>query len=105
MNIFLRIITKLLIILFFSNSALSSELEFEKILTDNFKLITKSSSKTIDPVKEKFLKSNFSKVEYFLSLWKNKKLLITKKTKIIAPLKQKNELGYELIQFSNDKNL
>ena len=105
MNIFLRIITKLLIILFFSNSALSSELEFEKILTDNFKLITKSSSKTIDPVIEKLLKSNFSKVEDFLSLWKNKKLLFTKKTKIIATLKQKNELGYELIQFSNDKNL
>ena len=63
MNVFLKIIPKLLIILFFSNSALSSELEFEKILTDNFKLITKSSSKTVEPVIEKLLSSNFSKVE------------------------------------------
>jgi len=105
MKFFLRIIPKLLIILFFSNSALSSESDFEKVLTDNFKLITKSSSKTVEPVIEKLLNSNFSKVEEFLKFWKSKKLIFTKKTKIIATLKQKNELGYELIQFSNNKNL
>ena len=105
MKFFLRIIPKLLIILFFSNSALSSESDFEKVLTDNFKLITKSSSKTVEPVIEKLLSSNFSKVEEFLKFWKSKKLIFTKKTKIIATLKQKNELGYELIQFSNNKNL
>ena len=105
MKFFLRIIPKLLIILFISNSALSSETDFEKVLTDNFKLITKSSSKTVEPVIEKLLNSNFSKVEEFLKFWKSKKLIFTKKTKIIATLKQKNELGYELIQFSNNKNL
>ena len=105
MKFFLRIIPKLLIILFFSNSALSSESDFEKVLSDNFKLITKSSSKTVEPVIEKLLNSNFSKVEEFLKFWKSKKLIFTKKTKIIATLKQKNELGYELIQFSNNKNL
>ena len=105
MKFFFRIIPKLLIILFFSNSALSSESEFEKVLTDNFKLITKSSSKTVEPVIEKLLNSNFSKVEEFLKFWKSKKLIFTKKTKVIATLKQKNELGYELIQFSNNKNL
>ena len=87
MKFFFRIIPKLLIILFFSNSALSSESEFEKVLTDNFKLITKSSSKTVEPVIEKLLNSNFSKVEEFLKFWKNKKLIFSKKTKVMLAIR------------------
>ena len=84
---------------------LHQNLKFENVLSENFKLITKSSSKTIDPVIKKLLNTNAPIVGDFLKKWKNKKLYFIKKTNSIVSLKEINTNGYELVQFSNKKNL
>ena len=106
MKFFLKIIISLFVSLMFSNSLYASQnLKFENELIENFKLITKSSSKTIDPVIKKLLNTNSPLVVDFLKKWKNKKLYFIKKTNLIVTLKEKKAENYELLQFSNKKNL
>ena len=106
MKFFLKIIISLFVSLMFSNSLYASQnLKFENVLLENFKLITKSSSKTIDPVIKKLLNTNSPLVVDFLKKWKNKKLYFIKKTNLIVTLKEKKAENYELLQFSNKKNL
>ena len=106
MKFFLKIIISLFVSLMFSNSLYASQnLKFENVLLENFKLITKSSSKTIDPVIKKLLNTNSPLVVDFLKKWKNKKLYFIKKTNLIVTLKEKKAGNYELLQFSNKKNL
>ena len=106
MNILFKIIISLFAtVLFTSSSYASQNLKFENVLSENFKLITKSSSKTIDPVIKKLLNTNAPIVGDFLKKWKNKKLYFIKKTNSIVSLKEINTNGYELVQFSNKKNL
>ena len=106
MKFFLKIIISLFISLMFSNSLYASQnLKFENVLLENFKLITKSSSKTIDPVIKKLLNTNSPLVVDFLKKLKNKKLYFIKKTNLIVTLKEKKAENYELLQFSNKKNL
>ena len=106
MKFFLKIIISLFVSLMFSNSLYASQnLKFENVLLENFKLITKSSSKTIDPVIKKLLNTNSPLVFDFLKKWKNKKLYFIKKTNLIVTLKEKKAENYELLQFSNKKNL
>ncbi|MDA9973490.1 urea ABC transporter permease subunit UrtB [Alphaproteobacteria bacterium] len=90
----------------FSNSLYASQnLKFKNVLLENFELITKSSSKTVDPVIKKLLNTNSPLVVDFLKKWKNKKLYFIKKTNLIVTLKEKKAGNYELLQFSNKKNL
>ena len=106
MKFFLKIIISLFVSLMFSNSLYASQnLKFENVLLENFKLITKSSSKTIDPVIKKLLNTNSPLVVDFLKKLKNKKLYFIKKTNLIVTLKEKKAENYELLQFSNKKNL
>ena len=106
MKFFLKIIISLFVSLMFSNSLYASQnLKFENELIENFKLITNSSSKTIDPVIKKLLNTNSPLVVDFLKKWKNKKLYFIKKTNLIVTLKEKKAGNYELLQFSNKKNL
>jgi len=106
MNILFKIIISLFATVLFTSSLYASQnLKFENVLSENFKLITKSSSKTIDPVIKKLLKTNAPIVGDFLKKWKNKKLYFIKKTNSIVSLKEINTNGYELVQFSNKKNL
>ena len=106
MKFFLKIIISLFVSLMFSNSLYASQnLKFENELIENFKLITNSSSKTIDPVIKKLLNTNSPLVVDFLKKWKNKKLYFIKKTNLIVTLKEKKAENYELLQFSNKKNL
>ena len=106
MNILFKIIISLFATVLFTSSLYASQnLKFENVLSENFKLITKSSSKTIDPVIKKLLNTNAPIVGDFLKKWKNKKLYFIKKTKSIVSLKEINTNGYELVQFSNKKNL
>ena len=106
MKFFLKIIISLFVSLMFSNSLYASQnLKFENELIENFKLITNSSSKTIDPVIKKLLNTNSPLVFDFLKKWKNKKLYFIKKTNLIVTLKEKKAENYELLQFSNKKNL
>ena len=106
MKFFLKIIISLFVSLMFSNSLYASQnLKFENVLLENFKLITNSSSKTIDPVIKKLLNTNSPLVFDFLKKWKNKKLYFIKKTNLIVTLKEKKAENYELLQFSNKKNL
>ena len=106
MKFFLKIIISLFVSLMFSNSLYASQnLKFENELIENFKLITNSSSKTIDPVIKKLLNTNSPLVDDFLKKWKNKKLYFIKKTNLIVTLKEKKAGNYELLQFSNKKNL
>ncbi|MDC0456929.1 urea ABC transporter permease subunit UrtB [Alphaproteobacteria bacterium] len=106
MKFFLKIIISLFVSLMFSNSLYASQnLKFENVLLENFKLITKSSSKTINPVIKKLLNTNSPLVVDFLKKWKNKKLYFIKKTNLIVTLKEKKAENYELLQFSNKKNL
>lgn len=94
-------------ILIFNLSSINSSQakELEKVLSENFKLIIKSSSKTIEPVIDKLLKTESPKLEEFLQIWKEKKLYFVKKTKKIVIIKQKISEDFEIIQFSNDRNL
>ena len=106
MKFFLKIIISLFVSLMFSNSLYASQnLKFKNVLLENFELITKSSSKTIDPVIKKLLNTNSPLVFDFLKKWKNKKLYFIKKTNLIVTLKEKKAENYELLQFSNKKNL
>ena len=106
MNILFKIIISLFATVLFTSSLYASQnLKFENVLSENFKLITKSSSKTIDPVIKKLLNTNAPIVGDFLKKWKNKKLYFIKNTSSIASLKEINTNGYELVQFSNKKNL
>jgi len=106
MNILFKIIISLFATVLFTSSLYASQnLKFENVLSENFKLITKSSSKTIDPVIKKILNTNAPIVGDFLKKWKNKKLYFIKKTNSIVSLKEINTNGYELVQFSNKKNL
>ena len=106
MNILFKIIISLIATVLFTSSLYASQnLKFENVLSENFKLITKSSSKTIDPVIKKLLNTNAPIVGDFLKKWKNKKLYFIKKTNSIVSLKEINTNGYELVQFSNKKNL
>ena len=94
-------------ILIFNLSSINSSQakELEKVLSENFKLIIKSSSKTIEPVIDKLLKTESPKLQEFLQIWKEKKLYFVKKTKKIVIIKQKISEDFEIIQFSNDRNL
>ena len=106
MNILFKIIISLFATVLFTSSLYASQnLKFENVLSENFKLITKSSSKTIDPVIKKLLNTNAPIVGDFLKKWKNKKLYFIKKTNSIVSLKEINTNGYEIVQFSNKKNL
>ena len=106
MNILYKIIISLFATVLFTSSLYASQnVKFENVLSENFKLITKSSSKTIDPVIKKLLNTNDPIVGDFLKKWKNKKLYFIKKTNSIVSLKEINTNGYELVQFSNKKNL
>ena len=106
MNILFKIIISLFATVLFTSSLYASQnVKFENVLSENFKLITKSSSKTIDPVIKKLLNTNAPIVGDFLKKWKNKKLYFIKKTNSIVSLKEINTNGYELVQFSNKKNL
>ena len=106
MNILYKIIISFFTTVLFTSSLYASQnVKFEKVLSQNFKLITKSSSKTIDPVIKKLLNTNAPIVGDFLKKWKNKKLYFIKKTNSIVSLKEINTNGYELVQFSNKKNL
>jgi urea transport system permease protein len=106
MNSFLKLIFLLFFVLIFSNALHASESNnLEKVLNNNFKLIIKSSSRTIEPVIEDLLSTKSPNLEEFLKSWKNKELYYVKKSKLIAILKQKNSNGYELLQFSNKTNL
>jgi urea transport system permease protein len=106
MNSFLKLIFLLFFVLIFSNALYASESNnLEKVLNNNFKLIIKSSSRTIEPVIEDLLSTKSPNLEEFLKSWKNKELYYVKKSKLIAILKQKNSNGYELLQFSNKTNL
>ena len=94
-------------ILIFNLSSINSSQakELDKVLSENFKLIIKSSSKTIEPVIDKLLRTESPKLEEFLQIWKEKKLYFVKKTKKIVIIKQKISEDFEIIQFSNDRNL
>ncbi len=106
MNILYKIIISLFATVLFTSSLYASQnVKFENVLSENFKLITKSSSKTIDPVIKKLLNTNAPIVGDFLKKWKNKKLYFIKNTSSIASLKEINTNGYELVEFSNKKNL
>ena len=106
MNILYKIIISLFATVLFTSSLYASQnVKFENVLSENFKLITKSSSKTIDPVIKKLLNTNDPIVGDFLKKWKNKKLYFIKNTSSIVSLKEINTNGYELVQFSNKKNL
>ena len=106
MNSFLKLIFLLFFVLVFSNPLHASESNnLEKVLNNNFKLIIKSSSRTIEPVIEDLLSTKSPNLEEFLKSWKNKELYYVKKSKLIAILKQKNSNGYELLQFSNKTSL
>ena len=106
MNILYKIIISLFATVLFTSSLYASQnVKFENVLSENFKLITKSSSKTIDPVIKKLLNTNAPIVGDFLKKWKNKKLYFIKNTSSIVSLKEINTNGYELVQFSNKKNL
>ena len=106
MNILFKIIISLFATVLFTSSLYASQnLKFENVLSENFKLITKSSSKTIDPVIKKLLNTNAPIVGDFLKKWKNKKLYFIKNTSSIVSLKEINTNGYEVVQFSNKKNL
>ncbi len=106
MNSFLKLIFQLFFVLIFSNPLYASESNnLEKVLNNNFKLIIKSSSRTIEPVIEDLLSTKSPNLEEFLKSWRNKELYYVKKSKLIAILKQKNSNGYELLQFSNKTSL
>ena len=106
MNILYKIIISFFTTVLFTSSLYASQnVKFENVLSENFKLITKSSSKTIDPVIKKLLNTNAPIVGDFLKKWKNKKLYFIKNTSSIASLKEINTNGYELVEFSNKKNL
>ena len=89
----------------FNNCYASQNDYFNKILIEDFKLISKSSSKTIEPVIDRLLSTKSPKIEQFLKLWKNKKLYFIKKNNVITTIKQKSSKGYELIKFTNNENL
>jgi urea transport system permease protein len=89
----------------FNNCYASQNDYFNKILIEDFKLISKSSSKTIEPVIDRLLSTKSPKIEQFLKLWKNKKLYFIKKNNVITIIKQKSSKGYELIKFTNSENL
>ena len=75
MNTFLKLIFQLFLVLIFSNPLHASESNnLEKVLNNNFKLIIKSSSRTVEPVIEDLLNTKSTNLEEFLKSWKNKKL-------------------------------
>ena len=71
MNSFLKLIFLLFFVLVFSNPLHASESNnLEKVLNNNFKLIIKSSSRTIEPVIEDLLSTKSPNLEEFLKSWK-----------------------------------
>ena len=97
-----------IITLFFGaiNNGYASQTDpIDNILINDFKLISKSSSKTIIPVINKILSTKSPKTELFLNLWKDKDLYFLKKNNVIVTINQKTSKGYELIKFTNNKKL
>ena len=97
-----------MITLFFGaiNNGYASQTDpIDNILINDFKLISKSSSKTIIPVINKILSTKSPKTELFLNLWKDKDLYFLKKNNVIVTINQKTSKGYELIKFTNNKKL
>ena len=78
MNSFLKLIFQLFFVLIFSNPLYAAESNnLEKVLNNNFKLIIKSSSRTIEPVIEDLLSTKSPNLEEFLKSWKNKELYLS----------------------------
>ena len=71
-----------IITLFFGaiNNGYASQTDsIDNILINDFKLISKSSSKTIIPVINRILSTKSPKIELFFNLWKDKDLYFLKK--------------------------
>ena len=106
MNYLYKILLILFVFLMKANLLYASENKnLEDILFKNFKLIVKSSSKTIDPVIKELLTNQPKNLESFLKIWKDKNLYFIKKSKQFVSLKKKTQIGYELIALTDKKNL
>ena len=101
----MRNVLNFFIFLFFlliSVSAYSND-TIQEFIENNYKLIAKSSSKTVDPILNDIKIYEQDDVKKFLILWKSKKLSIIKDSNIIVYTEKKEEIIIAYNIFNNNE--
>ncbi len=79
-----------------AEKAVASVQDFQKVLEDNFKLIQRSSVKTIEPVLEAIQSSGFEGSTEFLSAWQEKRLWYLKANNRFYYVSTQDKKTYQL---------
>ena len=76
--------------------------DLRAVIQDNFRLISKSSSKTVGAVLKKKI-NNIGTPEsiYFLEQWQNKKLYYIKQTKILTYVQKNTDGSFTMVDIIN----
>ncbi len=78
---------------------------FQAALENNFKLISRSSVKTIGPVLDELEASGFDKTAEFLGKWQSKDLWFHKKDKLFFYVKTEDKKTYQLIDIATGETV
>ena len=89
----------LLIFFLLISFSVHSNTTIQEFINSNYKLISKSSSKTVDPVLNDIKIFNQDDVKKFLILWKSKELSIIKDSNLIVYTEKKEDtiIAYEIL--------
>ena len=93
----------LLIFFLLISFSVHSNTTIQEFINSNYKLISKSSSKTVDPVLNDIKNFNQDDVKKFLILWKSKELSIIKDSNLIVYTEKKEDtiIAYDI--FNNNE--
>ncbi|MEM8651212.1 MAG: urea ABC transporter permease subunit UrtB [Pseudomonadota bacterium] len=78
---------------------------FQAVLENNFKLISRSSVKTIGPVLEELEASGFEKTAEFLGKWQSKDLWFHRKDKLFFYVSTEDKKTYQLIDITTGETV
>ncbi|MDC3178400.1 urea ABC transporter permease subunit UrtB [Pelagibacteraceae bacterium] len=93
----------LLIFFLLISFSVHSNTTIQEFINSNYKLISKSSSKTVDPVLNDIKIYNQDDVKKFLILWKSKELSIIKDSNIIVYTEKKEDIIIAYDIFNNNE--
>ena len=74
---------------------------FRQVLSDNYKLIQRSSTKTVSPVLEAIQNTNFQGAAEFLAKWQDKELWFRKSDNAFVYVETQDKKIYSLIDVVN----
>ncbi len=100
MSRLLRFVSALILLVSYMSSAQASPDKFLEVLERDFKLIQRSSVKTIGPVLSDIQASGFEKAADFLSNWEDKSLWFRKEDNTFFYVRTEDKKTYELIDIT-----